>query len=424
MAHRLSVRLRSRLALIFAFSLLALQSVAPTPPAMAGLVLIVGLHVLGYLWVRLTAAGLQVTRARDEAPTFVGDAFCERLAIHSRAWVPLLWGEVHDASALSGYPGSAVVALAPRSETTVTLAGRALRRGIYALGPVVLTTGDPFGLFEVRLRLGAGSRRVVYPRPRDLSHLITLRGAVPSEGPSGRDPLDRSPHAVTVRPYVPGDALRRIHWPTTARRSLQEREALFVKEFDPQSTGDLWLAMDMRADTQFGAGEDASEERAIVLAASVAEHVLRQGRGVGLLAMGATAAVVAPRQGPAQRWRLLQELAGMRAEGRTPLGEALLRLSRTMRHGDAAVVIAPAQDDTWLDGVRALLWRGAQVHALLVAPDRAGLARHDAGAETGPAPEAAPNRSSIADMVAALVEMGVPHDIVHTISDPASRLAA
>ena len=46
MAHGLRVRMRSPLALVFALFLLGLQSVAPTPPAMEGLVLIVGLHLL------------------------------------------------------------------------------------------------------------------------------------------------------------------------------------------------------------------------------------------------------------------------------------------------------------------------------------------------------------------------------------------
>ncbi len=416
MAHRrLNVRLRSPFALIFALSLLGLQSVAPTPPAMAGLVLITGLHLLAYLWVRLAAAGLRVTREREGAPTYTGDAFTERLTIHSRAWAPLLWGELHDASALPGYPGTAVIALGPRAETTVALPGRALRRGIYALGPVVLTMGDPFGLFEARLRLGAGSRRVVCPRPRELAPLTRLRGLVPSEGPSGPDPLDRSPHAVTVRPYVPGDTPRRIHWRTTARRSLPGRDALFVKEFAPQSTGDLWLAMDMQAAAQFGAGDDSSEERAVVLAASLAEQVLRQGRGVGLMALGAATTLVSPRPGPAQRWRLLEELAGMRAEGETPLEEGLQSLSRAVRRGDVVAVITASPDGAWLDGVRALLWRGAQVEALLVAGD--GVAPTDGAANRTA-------EAALASVVAALTDLGVPHGIMHSIASPESRLAA
>lgn len=422
MAHRLHVRLRSPLALVFALALLGLQSVAPTPPAMAGLVLITGLHLLAYIWVRLAATGLRVTRSSEGTPTFAGDDFQERLTIHSHAWAPLLWGEVRDASALPGYAGSAVIALASRSETTITLSGRALRRGIYAMGPVVLTMGDPFGLFEARLSLGAGSRRVVYPRPQQIPPLAQLRGIVPSEGPAGPDPLDRSPHAVTVRPYVPGDTPRRIHWRTTARRSLPGRDALFVKEFDPQSTGDLWLAMDLDAAAQFGVGDASSEERAVVLAASLVDHVLREGRGVGLMALGATASLLTPRPGPAQRWRLLEELAGMRAEGDTALDEGLRRLSRTVRRGDAVIVITASPDRTWLDGVRALLWRGAQVEALLVVED--GAVRADGDAHQTDEAATTAHDSTVLQLEAALTDLGVPHSIVHSVAGPASRLAA
>jgi len=407
MARRLTIRLRSRLALVFALSLLGLQSIAPTPPAMAGLVLIVGLHLLGYLWIRFAASGLRVKRDHRERPIFAGDTFTERLSIRSRAWVPLIWGELRDPNALPGYAGSALIALRPRSQTTVSLRGRALRRGIYALGPVMLTMGDPFGLFEARLHLGAGARRVVYPRPQEAPPLARRHGAVPTEGPSGPDPLDRSPHAVTVRPYVPGDTPRRIHWRTTARRSLPEREALYVKEFNPQSSGDLWLALDMQAEAQFGQEDESSEERAVVLAASLADRVLRQGRGVGMMALGMPATLVPPRGGPEQRWRLLAELAGLHAEGNVSLREALRRLARVARRGDGVVVITASPDDAWLDGIRDLLWRGAQVEAILLTPGQDA-----AGGE----PMAA--RASV------LSDLGVPHHIVPVASRPASRLAA
>jgi uncharacterized protein (DUF58 family) len=407
MVRRLAIRLRSRLALIFALSLLGLQSIAPTPPAMVGLVLIIGLHFLGYLWVRLAAAGVRATRERQEAPTFAGDTFTEQLCIRSRAWVPLLWGELRDPNALPGYPGSALIALRPRSETTVSLEGRALRRGIYALGPITLTMGDPFGLFEACLCLGAGARRVVYPRPQELPPLAQRHGVAPTEGPSGPDPLDRSPHAVTVRPYVPGDTPRRIHWRTTARRSLPGQDALYVKEFDPQSSGNLWLALDMQAEAQFGQEDESTEERAVVLAASLADQALRGGRGVGMIALGAAATLVTPRAGPEQRWRLLAELAGLRAEGDVPLREALRRLARVARRGDGVVVITASPDDAWLDGIRDLMWRGAQVEAILLTPGREAAAS---------APMAA--RAS------ALSDLGVPHRIMEIVARPASRLAA
>jgi len=403
-AQHLTIHLRSRLALAFALMLLGLQSVAPTPPAMAGLVLLLGLHILGYLWVRLAAAGVRVGRERQARPIFVGDSLCERLTIASRSWVPLLWAELHDASALRGYHGRAVTSLAPRAEATVTLEGRALRRGIYALGPVTITLGDPFGLYEARLKVDCGARRVVYPRPVELPPWPQWTGIVPTEGPSGRDLVDHSPHAVTVRPYAPGDTLRHIHWRTTARRSLPDREALFVKEFDPQSSGNVWLALDMQDTVQFGEGESCTEERAVVLAASLSEQTLRRGRSVGLAALGAVATLVPPRPGPEQRWRLLEEMAGLRAEGEVPIGEALRRLARTVRRGDTVVVVTPSPDDAWLDGVRDLLWRGARVAAILLPADQDTLAN--------------------AALTAALAELGVPYRTLDTFAASASRLAA
>lgn len=414
MARRLRVHLRSPFALVFALSLLALQSVAPTPPAMAGLVLIASMHVLAYLWVRLAASGLYVAREHSATPTYTGDAFTERFVIQNRAWVPLLWVELQDASALPGYQGTAVLSLDARSDDVIAIPGRALRRGVYALGPVVVTMGDPFGLLEMRLRIGQGARRVVYPRPTEIAPFDRSPGAVPSEGLSRQETLDRSLQAVTVRPYVPGDAPRRIHWRTTARRSLPQHDALFVKEFDPQATSSLWVVLDLQAAAQFGEGDASSEERAIVLAASLAHQGLQEGRGVGLLAMGASISLLVPRSGAEQRWRLLEELAGMRAEGDVPLADVLERLSHTITRGHDVAVIATALDDAWVEGVRTLLWRGAHVHAILLATEP------PTATNNLQPPSHATSRDA---MAAALADLGVPLLIVEPHPDPARLVA-
>ena len=74
----------------------------------------------------------------------------------------------------------ALVALPPRGTATVPLTGIAGRRGVYALGPVVLAMGDPFGLFEAHLQVAAGARRVVYPRPQEVSLNLDPPGIVPA----------------------------------------------------------------------------------------------------------------------------------------------------------------------------------------------------------------------------------------------------
>ena len=48
--------------------------------------------------------------------------------------------------------------------------------------------------------------------------------------------------AFTARPYQPGDPLRHIHWPITARH-----DAPYVKVFEPEDASTVWLLADLDA---------------------------------------------------------------------------------------------------------------------------------------------------------------------------------
>src|SRR5207247_206785 len=79
-----------------------------------------------------------------------------------------------------------------------------------------------------------------------------------------------------IREYQPGDAMNRIHWPSSVRH-----RRLHVKEFELDKTADLWLYLDLDERWHSGEGEDSSEERCVTVAASVVAKALREHRNVG-----------------------------------------------------------------------------------------------------------------------------------------------
>src|SRR5207247_8775923 len=95
-----------------------------------------------------------------------------------------------------------------------------------------------------------------------------------------------------IRGYQPGDAMNRIHWPSSVRH-----RKLHVKEFELDKTADLWLYLDLEERWHSGDGEDSSEERCVTVAASVVAKALREHRTVGLITAGARADVI-----PRARW--------------------------------------------------------------------------------------------------------------------------
>lgn len=92
-----------------------------------------------------------------------------------------------------------------------------LRRGAYNIGNAALTAGDAVGMFQCTRDQRMDVPVVVYPKlldereiPQPLSRLL---GDCMVERQLLRDPFLIN----SVRPYRPGDPVRDIHWPATAR---------------------------------------------------------------------------------------------------------------------------------------------------------------------------------------------------------------
>jgi uncharacterized protein (DUF58 family) len=119
------------------------------------------------------------------------------------------------------------------------------RRGCYAWGPVLASSGYPFGLAYRRKELIPAEEVIVLPRVGRLHRGLfrrLLRGA--ASDPDRRRRLPR-PHAAAqdqfhgLRPFRPGDNPRTIHWRTSARRG--ER---MVREFEDLPGDNLLLVFD------------------------------------------------------------------------------------------------------------------------------------------------------------------------------------
>jgi uncharacterized protein (DUF58 family) len=188
--------------------------------------------------------------------------------------------------------------------------------------------------------------------------------------------------ATTTRPYVVGDPLRHVHWPTSARH-----DGLYTKVFEPEATSTVWLVPDFDAGVQAGAGADSTEEMLVLLVASLADHLLRRHLAVGLLAQTPAVTAVAPRHGRAHLWTLLRALAPLHAKSALPLAQTLARLragpgvgtQAALSGRDRVVVLTPALDVSWPGALRSLTRRGG-VECLLLDPASFGAADVRAGA--------------------------------------------
>ena len=123
------------------------------------------------------------------------------------------------------------------------------KRGEYSIGPLVLSSGDLFGIHERIMDLEQIDRVTVFPKLIPLEQLDLT-----AEGPFGdakaRRKLFEDPNRpVGVRDYHPEDSFRRVHWPATAHTGQ-----LQVKMFQPTTSMVLMLCLNVSTFARYWEG--------------------------------------------------------------------------------------------------------------------------------------------------------------------------
>ncbi len=381
-----------------ALPLLALWYLAsPTAVAAMCVATLAGLVLFTYLWARSMARRVRGRRRLRFAAIQVGDELEEQVTLINASSLPVVWAEFDDTSNLPGYTVTSVreadshATVEWRAHTTCT------RRGVFSLGPWELRLGDPFGLFQVRQVYLEKNEILVYPPLAPLPERLLPRGQVQGEERPLHQPLRaETQDAFTARPFQPGDPLRHIHWPLTARH-----DSPHVKVFEPEASSTVWLVADLDAAVHVGQGSESSLENMVILLASLASELLRQRVAVGLLAYSGTAQngsapkgesgegnsrslpdrlghalqgksapneadrngldvpapgvsredvplIVTPRRGPLQLWDLLRALATLAPAPGHPFRETLSRAHYLVGGRDQVLAVTPSISPDWL----------------------------------------------------------------------------
>ncbi|NLV75100.1 MAG: DUF58 domain-containing protein [Chloroflexi bacterium] len=362
----IKLRIRTIIPLVITGILLGLHILAPSRATFFVLLVLAGVHAVSYYWARQLSTRIRLQRMHRYGWAQVGDVIEERFVLHNDAWLSAVWLTLVDRSDLPGYHVNRALGIGGHSSLRWSTEGSCSRRGIYTLGPTDLYTGDPFGLYEVHLRHDYQDSFIVYPPIAALPPIIEPRGMERGEAHAQIRSLDLTTNSASVRQYVPGDALNRIAWRATARRSTGTSDNIYVKEFDLEPSGDQWFLMDMNHDVHFGDQDEASEELAVVLVASFANQLLLDNHAVGIATHDRDSQVLPPGKGHGQLWQLLRLLAGLYARSNMPLGELIELVEPVIRRGVTVTIVTPSANPEWIDKLGLLLRRGIHVTALLI----------------------------------------------------------
>jgi len=317
---------------------------------------LLALFVLSWLWARDSLRKVAFRRVTSGSRIQVGEVFEERLMLENLSVTPKLWIQVADGSTLPAHRAGYVASMGGRQRALWRARTLCRQRGLFRLGPISATGGDPFGLFRRRTVLSPAQELLVLPRILPITSFSLFTGGLPGRGKSSRRALQTTTNATTIREYVMGDALSRIHW-----RSSAHYNKLMVKEFDLDPALDVWIFLDLHKRVQAGTGEHSTEEYGVTIAATVATYLLRQDFSIGMIVNGRQREFLALDRGDRQVERVLETLAVVTAGDGPELQEALAMDAFHLGRNTAAVVITPSNTQHWHEGVRQLQQRGVEV---------------------------------------------------------------
>jgi uncharacterized protein (DUF58 family) len=299
------VRLTVLIALMFS-ALCA--GVFRTPPILFMAALLTSAPFMGFLIGRFSSRYLKVARVLPEVGT-AGDVITGEITVTNRALWPAFL--IHTACGIAPAPGArravrgresrpAIAPLGTDEQVVPLLRGRSRftwqqqwllrRRGVFLLEPARSGVLDPLRLGNYLPSRSAAQRIVVLPRAVRLEQLGFLGG-----GGQEQHLLRHSTIVADamdfhgVRPWMPGEAIRRAHWKSTARTGQ-----LHVIEWEETPASDLAILLDTSAAAIAGDDENNTLELAVTATASIALHLLEHGCRVQLFHFTAASDSTAP----------------------------------------------------------------------------------------------------------------------------------
>lgn len=244
----------------------------------AGILAVVA-ALVGLALTRLSSTDIDVTRLVEPSEVHEGDTVEVRASFTNRARRTAFNLTVVESVGSLGEAEFSVGSIDPKATVEATYRIVCRPRGIYPVGPARVRVFDPMGMARLDTSLSGSSRLVIYPAVEDLVGLPLARARNPSMHSSKPEFSSRGGEDFyTLREYVPGDDLRYVHWPSSAKR-----DQLLIRQLETPLQARALVMLDVR---KAAYGNSECFEQAVRGAASVIRHLSRSGFDAELWAGG------------------------------------------------------------------------------------------------------------------------------------------
>jgi len=297
--------------------------------------------MVGVGFVRYASPRVEISRQVHPIQVHEGDEVVVEVDVTTSKRIRNL--DLQDAVHGLGVARFAAASTAPGQPLVARYEVRCRNRGVFQIGPAEASVTDPFALAERRAFAGAPDRLTVYPRVEQLDGFPAVRGhdpAVQSTRPTF------APHGgedfFTLREYQTGDDLRKVHWPSSAKR-----DELMIKQLEVPWQARALVLLDVREDRY--RDQDAFEH-AVRGAASAVTHLYEGGFSPELWA-----AERAPGLRSGNRYQQAMEvLATVEPAAHLDLRNTVSRLRRQGVGGGALILVTGIPDDGLVAAYRVL----------------------------------------------------------------------
>lgn len=382
------------IALLFGFDLLAYA-----------MYVLLAVMIVSRFLTQNWSQSLTATRECNRSEAELGENIAVVITLANKGRWPIAWVLIEDllpADALRFDPPrlkvqgrrAQLTMLRPAARKNMLYQLTPTRRGYYQLGPLVLETGDLFGLHRRYRVLTEPQYLLVRPK------VLPLAGyEVSSKRPIGEVRMTyrlfEDPTRIAgVRAYERGDSLNRIHWRATARTG-----ELHSKVYEPSTVAGATLLLEFHSAAHDRRHEPHRSELAITAAASIANAVFLMNQQIGLVTNGRDAAdrirtegwahdhrsraealasasvleksdrlapvVVPTRRGPEQFTRILEALARLELTDGLPLPALIAETASRLPRDATVIAILPPSSVESAIALGNLRRRGFAVTAIL-----------------------------------------------------------
>jgi uncharacterized protein (DUF58 family) len=245
----------------------------------------------------------------------------------------------------------------------------------YAVGRIFLRARDAFALARWEQELDLRSPLKVYPREELVRTLLRPQDTQVFTGHHVAREKGEGIEFADLRPFVPGDRVRRVNWRASARRG-----ELWVNEHHAERNADVILFLDSFA--ELGQPGDSTLDDALRAAASLVARYLRQKDRVGFVSFGGTLNWLLPSTGATQLYRIVDSMLDTRVALNYAWKDLDIIPRRTLPPRALVLALTPLLDDRAASALLDVRGRGFDLVVIEISPLRFLPPPRDAVAET------------------------------------------